>query len=539
MTTTKVIVDRHTASIDPHTSLFEAAEGLGVRVPTSCRKQGKCRECLVEIDEGAELLSAPSPEEAHLREGFRLSCRTRVEREGTVVCHTLRRGAMRVEESAHGLPTRETIAEATMTRRGADLLRAGHKVGVAPDRLLGVAVDLGTTTVVMRLHDLESGDLLATQSFENPQRYGGSDIMARIQYDLDHPGRLLQRTLLGYLRHTIEALPAEPEQIVDFVVAGNTTMRDLFFGLDVSSVGQKPYRSLTEHEFRDGKRSTTSLRVSARKLGLPLHPAAEVCGLPLVSSHVGADAAAALLATDLGSSRELHVLMDLGTNTELILGNRERLLAASCPAGPAFEGGAITCGMPALEGAIERVRWNGKQLSKQVIGGGSPVGICGSGLIDALGELRRTESMNAQGRLEDECNPFVLDREEGVVLTEADINELAQAKGANVAGLRILLDRFGKPAEAIERFYLAGGFARHLDLDAARQIGLIPDLPDDRFVQVGNASLEGASLALTSTRHREQLEQRVRTIEHVELETHPQFFDFFVEGCQFEPVTTR
>ncbi len=192
--------------------------------------------------------------------------------------------------------------------------------------------------------------------------------------------------------------------------------------------------------------------------------------------------------------------------------------------------------MPALDGAIERVALSEYgRVSIEVINAQTPVGICGSGLVDLLSELRRTGLLNEQGRLREERSDFMVDENSGIRLSESDINELAQAKGANAAGLRVLADVYGIPLSRIDRLYLAGGFARHLDVDAACRIGLVPDLPRDRIVKVGNAALEGASMALLSASHRADLEKQVRRIEHVRLETHPLFFDFFVEGCQFEP----
>ena len=550
-----VFVDGKATDAQENGSLFSYAESVGVRVPTSCFEQGKCRECLVEVEEGTELLSPRSPEESALDDRFRLACRTRVIGEaGTLRCHTLRRSALRIEEDAveleaeRGNDGAQASADPVVRRDGDDVLRDGEVIASGPGPLLGLAIDVGTTTVVVRLHDLESGRLLATQSFENPQRFGGTDVMARIRFDTDNKGRLLQRTLLGYLTHAIEALPCDPERIFEVVIAANTTMRDLFFGLNVKSVGEYPYHSITETEMHEGVRETTSLIASPRKLHLPLNPNARVCGLPLVGGHVGADASAAMLATGIGTTEGTRVLMDIGTNTEVIIGNRTRLMAASCPAGPAFEGGAIRNGTPALDGAIERITIEPDgTVRSSTIGDGAPHGMCGSGLVDLLGELLRTGIMNELGRLsehariefDDQDRPqFVVDAEHDIRLTEFDINELAQAKGANSAGLRAVLDLFGIEAGDIERFYLAGGFARHLDIDATRRIGLIPDLPNGRIVRVGNAALEGASLALNSSRRRAELETRVREVEHVSLETHERFFDFFVEGCQFTRFTS-
>jgi len=523
-------------------SVFDCAELLDVRVPTSCHKQGKCRECLVEVIEGMDLLSAPSPEELHLTGDFRLSCRARIEAdEGRLVCHTLRRGAMRIEEggSRLGLEDRESILDPAVTRDGDRILLDGKELAWSMDPIHGLALDLGTTTCVLRLVDLETGERIASTSFENPQRFGGTDVMARIKYDTDHKGKLLQRTLLGYLTHAIESFPVDPSTIYEMTVAGNSTMRDLFFGMNVESIGQKPYRSITQYEVDEGKRASTSHSSTAKKLRLPLHPKARIFGLPLICGHVGADAAACLLAIDLAHETRTVMLMDIGTNTELILGNKDRILAASCPAGPAFEGGAIACGMPGLEGAIENVflREDGT-FETTTIGGIPPEGICGSGMVDLLSELLRTDRMNVLGRLEDDRHRMVLDEARNIYFAESDINEIAQAKGANVAGIRIVLKNYGITVDDLEVFYLAGGFGRRINVEAARRIGLVPDLDGGRIVQVGNASIEGAEIALLSRSKRVELENLVKRIEHVELETDPDFFDHFVIGCQFVPVNS-
>jgi uncharacterized 2Fe-2S/4Fe-4S cluster protein (DUF4445 family) len=321
------------------------------------------------------------------------------------------------------------------------------------------------------------------------------------------------------------------------VVVGNSTMRDLFFRQSVYSIGQSPYRSITELEMAAGKRTTTSLVETGRRCLLPIHPRARVYGAPIVSGHVGADAAACMLAADLAHESRIVAIMDIGTNTELIVGNRERILAASCPAGPAFEGGAIACGMPALDGAIEDVRIDGDgRFHLQVVGDTVPQGICGSGLVALMSELLRTGRMNERGRFEDDGHRIALDSENGIYFLESDVNELAQAKGANVAGLQVVFSQYGIDFDQAERFYLAGGFGRHLNIDAATRIGLIPAIAADRMVQIGNAAIEGATIALLSRARRQELELLVRRVEHCRLETHPQFFDFFVDGCQFRPI---
>jgi uncharacterized 2Fe-2S/4Fe-4S cluster protein (DUF4445 family) len=523
-------------------SLFDYAEQVGVRVPTSCQKQGKCKECIVEVTAGMEALSPPTEHELHLKGPFRLSCRCHVVADaGAVRCHTMRRGVMRIVRHAFDLPVaNETLVlEPAVTRDGDRILIEGDEVERSVGPIHGMAMDLGTTTIVLRLINLETGELVADSSFENPQRFGGSDVMSRIHFDTEHRGKLLMRTLAGYLRHAIEDFPVDPRTIYEVVVVGNSTMRDIFFRQDVYSIGQSPYRSMSEIEMEEGKRSSTSLTTTGRRSLLSVHPKARVYGAPVVSGHVGPDAAACMLAIDLANERRLVAIMDIGTNTELIVGNKDRILAASCPAGPAFEGGAIACGMPALDGAIDSVVANEDgTFHVSVIGEVAPTGICGSGLIDLMSELLRTDRMNEMGRFEDDARRITIDKEHDIHFFESDVNELAQAKGANVAGLHVVFNRYGITFDDIEVFYLAGGFGRHLNVAASQRIGLVPSLPSSRIKRIGNAAIEGATAALLSRAKRRELEQLVRRVEHCRLETHPRFFDFFVEGCQFKPVTS-
>ena len=540
--TLTVRIDQHTCQVQAGASLFDCAIAMGAPLPTSCQKQGKCRECALEVVEGESLLTGRTAAEKHLAPRFRLGCCARVASTaavGTEIrCHTSRRGAMRIERHAFHLPVRDRgwTPDPAVTRAGDTILLEGEPIATGSGPLHGLAIDVGTTTVVLRLLNLETGDVVADASFENPQRFGGTDVMARIHFDTLDGTRTLQRTLSRALARAIGELPVDPSSIYEVVVAGNSTMRDLFFGLDVGPIGQSPYQSVTEQDMAAGRRTSTHLEKRARRLGLPVHAAARVYGLPIISGHVGADAAACILAIGLAEEERLVALMDIGTNTELIIGNRERVLAASCPAGPAFEGGQITFGMPGLPGAIERVviRDDGT-VQTTVIDDLAPEGLCGSGLVDLLGELLRTGRINALGRFVEGEAEFVVDTrgERPITLHESDINALAQAKGANMAGLRIAAGEYGVRFADIDVFYLAGGFGRHLNIQAARDIGLIPDIDDARIVQIGNAAIEGACIALLSRSRRAGLERLIRGVTHCRLETHPGFFDAFVDGCQF------
>ena len=240
---------------------------------------------------------------------------------------------------------------------------------------------------------------------------------------------------------------------------GNTTMRDIFFKQDVQSIGQKPYKSLIEHEYRDGIRSTTSLTEKTRRLGIRANPKAMVSSLPLIASHVGADVAADLVSIDIPSRDEIVMLVDVGTNTEVVVGNAERMVAASCPAGPAFEGGGIEYGMPAYPGAIESVKWNGSQFDYDTIDDETPQGLCGSGLISLLAELRRNDQMTPKGVFADRKQRVMsLLPEHGITFSREDASNLAQAKAANYCGQYIVLRHFGCVPEDITKLFLAGGF---------------------------------------------------------------------------------
>ena len=518
-------------------SIFDYADALSVRVPTSCGRTGECHECIVEIRRGIEALSPLTDAEAFLREDYRLACQARiVDSDADVEFAVLRRQPRILTHSV-----RREIELCPLTRRVDDGVYFGERrIDDYRGQVYGIAIDVGTTTVVLNLLDMESGNILGTASFENPQRFGGSDVMHRISYDGgDFPGELRQ-VMLSALNFEIGELSRRHgfhrRRIYEVVVVGNSTMRDIFFGLDVQPIGERPYKSVTELDMLEGKRRTTALNVKASDLGLRVFPGANVYGGPLIGSHVGADVAADMLAVGVDEEDEVVMLVDVGTNTEVVLGNRHRLMSASCPAGPAFEGGQVRYGMPGYDGAVESVSLNRDSISYRTIGDAPPQGICGSGLVDLLAELRRIGKMNELGVFEGGDREFTFVPETGMSLSRADISALAQAKSANYSGQFIVLRNYGVPPEGISRLYLAGGFANYVNVTNAVNIGFVANLPEERIVKVGNASLEGATIMLLSGRLRSRIEQLVQTIQHIELETTPDFFDIFVEGCMFDPM---
>ena len=523
-------------------SLFDFTDFLSIRVPTSCGRTGECHECIVEIRKGANALTPLTDEEQFLRGDYRLACQACITDPEADIDFAVLRRQPRILTSG---TKRDTALSPAYSRVDDDVVYHGVDGDVIVDvyrgAIYGIAADLGTTTVVLNLVNLESGEIEYTASFENPQRFGGSDIMNRISYDGGSDSGELRAVMVSSINFEIgemvRSLKIRRRQIFEIVAVGNTTMRDLFFGIDVQSIGQRPYKSLIEYEFLDSKRSTTSLVRTAAELELRIHPKATVYGGPLIASHLGADTAADLLALGIENQKEPIILIDVGTNTEVVIGNNERLLAASCPAGPAFEGGQVAFGMPGYDGAVEKVTIDDDgTVDSHVIGDTEPVGICGSGLIDLLAELRRTELMDDLGKFADGTSSYEFSSKNNLTLSRADVSALAQAKAANFCGQAIVLREYGLPIAKFEKLYLAGGFANYVDESNAIDIGFIANMPIDKVEKIGNASLEGAVIMLLSTVKREEIEKLTSTIEHVELETAPDFFDFFVEGCQFKPM---
>ena len=535
-----ITCDQKVYQLTPGKTVFDYADDLTVQVPTSCFRTGQCHECIVEIKRGMDSLRPPNEAEAFLRENYRLACQAVV---------------LDIDEDIEFTPLRRTpriLTHAVTVDDGTSELnpRVTHRDGVVYyndepiDRyrghLYGLALDIGTTTVVANLVDLENGKTVSVSSFENPQRFGGSDIMNRISYDGEFQGEL-RRSLIAALNSEImemcERHDFVRQEIYEVVVAGNTTMRDIFFKYDVQSIGQKPYKSLIEHEYRDGIRSTTSLLEKTRRLGIRANPKAMVYSLPLIASHVGADVAADLVSVNIPAQDEIVMLVDVGTNTEVVVGNAKRMVAASCPAGPAFEGGGIEYGMPAYPGAIESVKWNDGQFDYETIYGEAPQGLCGSGLISLLAELRRNDQMSPKGVFaERKQRVMPLLPEYGITFSREDASNLAQAKAANYCGQYIVLRHFGCVPEDITKLFLAGGFANYVNLQDAIEIGFLAPVPEVNVVKIGNAAVAGATAVLLSEKKRAAIEAFVNNIEHIELETTPDFFEVFVEGCQFKPM---
>ena len=540
-----ITCDGKTYQLSPGKTVFDYADDLAVQVPTSCLRTGQCHECIVEIKHGMEHLRPPNEAEAFLRDNYRLACQSIVlDVDANIEFAPLRRSPrilthIGTDEAKNDI---SISLNPVITQKDGTVYYNDEPIDRFRGHIYGLALDIGTTTVVANLVDLENGETVSVSSFENPQRFGGSDIMHRISYDGEFEGEL-RKSLIAALNSQImemcELHDFVRQEIYEIVVAGNTTMRDIFFRQNVQSIGQKPYKSIIEHEFLDGIRSTTSLTEKARRIGIRSNPKAMVYSLPLIASHVGADVAADLVSIDMQSQDDIVMLVDVGTNTEVVVGKSGRMVAASCPAGPAFEGGGIEYGMPSYPGAIEAVKWIDGKIDYETIDSEKPQGLCGSGLISLLAELLRKNQMSPKGVFADRKQRIMeLLPEHGITFSRDDASNLAQAKAANYCGQYIVLRHFGCSPQDIGKLYLAGGFANYVNIQDAIDIGFLAPVSQERIVKVGNAAVGGAKEVLLCKEKRAEIEAFVKNIEHIELETTPDFFDVFVEGCQFKPMPT-
>ncbi len=582
-------------------SLLDCARQLGLGLVNLCGGAGSCGRCVVQILDGQVTEPVPreseflSPEE--LEQGYRLACqvvplgdclvrvppesltapqRTQVEGEETTVVPEPLIQTYLVTLSPPSLDDlsgdAERLLEALARQRGVvassvafaalrelspRVREEGWQIRVAvrgnevtallsaAARPLGLAVDLGTTKIATYLVDLETGRTLAAKGIMNPQIAYGEDIVARMalaQRDPVQAGRL-QELVVEALNQVAVELCAKasraPAEIVDSVVVGNTAMHHLFLRLPVEQLARAPYVPAV----------VSALDIQASELGLRFAPAASVHLLPNIAGYVGADHVAMLLATGMADSEGVVLAIDIGTNTEVCLANHGTLTSLSCASGPAFEGAHIRHGMRATPGAIEHLRLVDDQIEYQIIGGGPPVGLCGSGILDALAELylagivSRAGQMGEHPRVRDEgkVREFVLvDQDErgdgrpAITLTQKDVRELQLAKGAMRTGINMLLETNGLLADDIDQVIIAGAFGTYISVASAIAIGMLPRLPLDRFCQVGNAAGMGAKQALISRSKRAEARAIASRIGYIELASNPQFARSFAQAMYLE-----
>jgi len=439
---------------------------------------------------------------------------------------------------------------ATLGRRGGTTEIIQMEGGDTCSRNYGVAVDIGTTTVVAHLVHLESSETVARQATYNSQIQYGEDIITRIAYGntREKLGRL-SSCILDDINNLIAATVASSgvslHDVTFALCAGNTTMLHILLGLDPSCIRSEPYIPT----------AAAPPVIRANEIGVKINPRGLLGCVPSTACYVGGDVVAGVLVSGMARSDEPSMLIDVGTNGEIVVGNKDWLACCSASAGPAFEGGGISSGMRASSGAIERLtmRSGGRAVSYSVIGGGKPAGLCGSGLIDTISEMLRNGCLERSGRfVRGEDRDRLREGEDGpeyvlvdasqtstgkdIVITEADITNFIRSKGAIYHAGDCLLSRVGLKFSDLQSIYISGGFGNYLDARKAIFIGLLPDLPVDRFQFIGNGSVQGAKIILLSSQAFEEAEAIASKMTYIELSTDPKFMNEY-SAALFLPHT--
>ncbi len=586
------------------TPVFDAASWNGIAIDSTCGGHGTCKKCKVRIVSGDVPVGAVDPRAFtadELRDGWRLACRAGARGDLVVEVpplqtrpkaalagvgrHVILRPSVQkrhlvLEEPSledqrsdlqrvlDGIDDLEPTASIELLRTLGATLRSSNfdvtavvcdeelievEPGDTTARRFAIAFDLGTTTVVATLLDLDSGQPVGVASMLNRQQPYGADVITRIS------ATMLDDHALGALRdrahETLASLTAEvcaggdvdPREVYEVTVCGNVTMMQLALGIDPEPLSMAPF-TVSTHSFPP---------TCAREFGVEIHPRAPAFVFPSLGAYVGGDIVAGMLATGLTRDRRLRLFIDVGTNSEIALGSSERVLATAAPAGPAFEAAQIKCGMRAADGAIEGVRVDGDSLELEVIGDVEPTGICGSGLVDAVAELVHSGILDHSGRFipdeqAAEVHPALADRltqigkervfvlhwrgqdpEASVFLSQRDVRELQFAKASIATGWNILVSELGVQPDEITQVLLAGSFGAYLTPLSAVRIGLVPKLALPRIVSAGNVAGEGAKIAALSLRERAEAHSILREVEYVELSGRADFNDMFIDQLAF------
>ncbi len=578
-------------------SLLACARRLGVGISSICGGKGTCHSCKVQVLSGT--VSKPTPSELEtfspreLKEGWRLACQTYPTSDGKIAVppesmtttQRLQVEGLEVKVrpeppvQAYHLKLETPSLEASQAdadrllkalnrqyklhcdrvdtnvlRVLSDQLRSwkwecqtivrnDEVIAVLPpkSRQLGLAIDLGTTKIAGYLVDLSNGQTLAARGVMNPQISYGEDIISRITGVIKSPdtGAAVQKLAADAINKLSADLCAEAgaktEEIVEAVVVGNTAMHHLFLRLPVKQLALSPFVPAVSR----------ALEVKASELGLDIAPGAYVHLLPNIAGFVGADHVAMLLATEAWQAKGTTIALDIGTNTEVSLICKGKIAATSCASGPAFEGGHIKYGMRAADGAIERLRIDGDSIQYQTINGAPPVGICGSGILDALSQLYLAEAIDEGGRLvkshprvrryKGQHEFILVSREErkgkpAITITQHDVRELQLAKSAIRTGIQVLLEASGCSEAEIKQVIIAGAFGTYIDVASAVATGMLPSLPLNRFRQAGNAAGMGAKLALISLSQRAKAQAVASRVSYIELASAPKFEQSFIQA---------
>jgi len=593
-----ILPRRERIEVDEGKNLFHSLVKQGYTVPSACGGVGTCGKCRVLFHEGVGLPAESERvhlTEAELETGWRLSCIQHVDRDMvlaipeveestrakellTEVLHiSLDSGVKKTylelprpgqeDQRPDTIRCQEELGEGQLNfplevmRKAPDLLRKGdfkvtltreanHVVDVEPGDTTGaqygIAIDIGTTTLAGYLLSLDTGEELAVRSIMNPQRSFGDDVITRIAYACGREGNgltELQKAVTSgvntVIKRLCQATGVSSRHIYKATVAGNPTMIHLFLGIDPANIACSPFTPV----LRDG------LKLSARELRLNVNPEGQVYILPAISGYVGADITAGILYTGIHKAEGIQLFVDAGTNAEIVLGNKSRLAALSTPAGPAFEGARIKYGINAVPGAVAHVFVTDRDMRIETIGDGPPKGICGSGLIDIVGELCHlgliTDRGKFQGRSDlpiggrihqgERGQPqfLVTDGSKPIYLTQQDVRELQLAKGAIRSGVEVVLRELGVTLNEVEEVYLAGAFGNYVRGENVLRIGMLPEFSLKKIRPVGNTAGQGAKLCLLNQGKWKEIQELAEQVEYLELSYREDFSQVFIESMHF------
>ena len=529
-------------------NVLRAAQRAGIEIDAPCAGNGTCGKCRVRLISGAlEMPQNPRLPYADYEEMWRLACQSKVIGDA-VVWVPATASAFKEGIATADLSTPEELARYEASIEGifsTELSRTPFEEGC------GIAVDIGTTTVTAALLDLKTGKVLSKASRGNGQIRFGADVINRIIQQMKPGGKerlqkaVREETIIPIMEALFKDSGKSSDDISRIVIAGNTTMEHLFIGADGDSIRLEPYVP----EFLE------LTGVNAEAAGLPAPSGSPVIFAPNVGSYVGGDITAGVLDTLMWDSDLMTLFIDLGTNGELVFGNREYMLCCACSAGPAFEGGDISCGMRATTGAIDSVHIDEETLEPEytLIAGDKPLGLCGSGLIDIISELFRTGAINSKGKFVRESPRIRYDEYGGnyivafpsesgtgnvIELNEGDLDNFIRAKAAIFSAIRTMLTSLAMTPDDIDRVIIAGGIGSGIDIEKAISIGMLPLLPTDKYSYIGNSSLTGACAMLLSDEAVDKVFDIGRNMTYIELSTEPGYMDEFLAAC-FLPHTDQ
>ena len=509
MYTVKILPNDIAIEVQEGTTLLDVQIKAGLHPDAPCGGQGTCGKCLVDI-----------VQENGYHRTVR-ACQFKVEEDMTI--------EVKEENDLHILETG--------TKRTYEIKPRLSSEEIGEKKALGAAFDIGTTSVVCYLLDLATGKELAHASMLNPQSQFGADVISRCEYAIAGGLSELSKVIRGALNQLLEEACAqagkEKEQIYVATVVGNTCMHHLYMGIDPTPLTVVPYEAVVKDY----------MTVTPAEVDMQINPEGKVQILPNIAGFVGADTVGCLLATAFDEIEDLSLMIDIGTNGEMVMGNKDHMIACSTAAGPAFEGAKIECGMRGMSGAIDHIKADGTNLVCHVIDDVKAVGICGSGLMDAIAAGLDIELIDESGKIDEDfdyvyrqedTNLLAFKLRDGVYLSQKDVREVQLAKGAIAAGIELMAEKLGIQISDIKKIMIAGAFGNYMDPHSACRIGMLPIELEDRIEMIGNAAGEGSRIATLNIDEFERAQTIREKVEFLELASSPNFQDTFVDNLLFE-----